>query len=215
MDSEVFSEIDLEPANTTDTLPVTTSSAIAKPVIPDVSSKSNLPTDILTTDAGLDTTPSTVVHPTPSTSSCSQQSPISTKQFYSKSTGLPPFPIAQAKTTKRKISKLPSLVISSTPVKTALERVAEEKLEKERKRIERNEKLLLLLSFTVEYIDNDDDNDPLNLENEKLCIICDDSGKDNELWFRCFKCSKWAHAECTGLNQKEAKHKTWFCDFCN
>lgn len=38
---------------------------------------------------------------------------------------------------------------------------------------------------------------------DKTCIICEDIGKDNELWFQCFSCKLWAHAECTELSSRK------------
>lgn len=66
----------------------------------------------------------------------------------------------------------------------------------------------------VPYIETDDDMD-LEVEDNKNCIKCDDIGKDNELWFQCFACKLWAHAEHTELDSKEAKFKKWYCYRCN
>ena len=43
-----------------------------------------------------------------------------------------------------------------------------------------------------------------------ICLICNGPGKDNELWYRCTKCSKWAHAECSGWDSAE----NYTCDYC-
>lgn len=53
--------------------------------------------------------------------------------------------------------------------------------------------------------DTDADED---LENK--CIICDDYGQNNELWYRCVLCGLWAHAECSGYDSPEG----YICDLC-
>lgn len=157
--------------------------------------------------------------------------------------GLPPLPQGSQKT-RRPRKKLPSLVISSTPVKDALQAKSDEKLEKEKNKKLREEAKLnkqknrlnikkakikqkannvkrkVFISSDSEssediaYADTDDDID-LEFEGDcKLCLICSDVGKDNELWFRCSTCQGWAHAQCTTINSKEAKDKAWICDFC-
>lgn len=163
--------------------------------------------------------------------------------------GLPPLPKANTQN-RRCRKKLPSLIISSTPVKDALEQKRNEKLEKEKKKqikYPSKKKIKKISSKSVQeknckankqnksrsvkrqvfessdssessvdvaMVDSNDDMDEEVEEDDKLCIFCEDEGKHNELWFRCNKCTKWAHAECTGLNLKEAKAKVWICDFC-
>lgn len=34
-------------------------------------------------------------------------------------------------------------------------------------------------------------------------------GINNELWYRCIMCSKWAHSECSGYES----HENYICDF--
>ncbi|CAH1113864.1 unnamed protein product [Psylliodes chrysocephalus] len=73
-------------------------------------------------------------------------------------------------------------------------------------------------SIEVDLVDTDDDNNSSEsnkISDNKLCVICDDEGKDRGLWFQCPKCKKWAHAACTDLDIKQAKAKKWLCDFCN
>ncbi|XP_018570759.1 uncharacterized protein LOC108910590 [Anoplophora glabripennis] len=127
--------------------------------------------------------------------------------------GLPPLPRGSQKN-RRPRKKLPSLVISSTPVKNALQAKNDEKIEKERKKKLREQakidkkKCKLETSAETAYADTDDDMDLEFEEDDKLCIICSDMGKDNELWFQCSKCRGWAHSQCTTLNPKETKAKT-------
>lgn len=40
-----------------------------------------------------------------------------------------------------------------------------------------------------------DDNFDIFGENVEICIICDEYGNNNELWYRCVSCGKWAHSE--------------------
>lgn len=58
--------------------------------------------------------------------------------------------------------------------------------------------------------DSEDDDilNPLNLEDK--CIVCDEFGKDGELWFRCTLCGLWCHEECSGCETE----KDFVCDFC-
>uniref|UniRef100_A0A2A4J4D1 Ig-like domain-containing protein n=1 Tax=Heliothis virescens TaxID=7102 RepID=A0A2A4J4D1_HELVI len=46
---------------------------------------------------------------------------------------------------------------------------------------------------------------------ENKCIICDDYGQNNELWYRCVLCGLWAHAECSGCDSPEG----YICDLCH
>ncbi|CAH2098160.1 unnamed protein product [Euphydryas editha] len=56
--------------------------------------------------------------------------------------------------------------------------------------------------------DDDDDTDVEDLENK--CMLCDDYGRNNELWYRCVQCGLWAHAECSGYESPEG----YVCDLC-
>lgn len=164
--------------------------------------------------------------------------------------GLPALPRANPKV-RRPRKKLPSLIISSTPVKDELERKQFEKVEKEKKKLTRvsqqtkNKTVVPKVkklerkktgarktgrsvkrhikfddssdstsSTEIPYIDTDDDMDLEVEEDDKNCTICGDTGKDNELWFQCFSCKLWAHAECTELSPREAKFKIWHCYRC-
>lgn len=67
-------------------------------------------------------------------------------------------------------------------------------------------------SYPFPYIDTDDDMDPPE-EEDKLCIICSEEGKD-ELWYQSYNCFKWAHSECSGWDQIQACHRPYKYDFC-
>lgn len=47
-------------------------------------------------------------------------------------------------------------------------------------------------------------------EEGALCAICLDTGKNDELWFRCRSCGSWAHQECSGFDDPAA----YVCAFC-
>lgn len=148
---------------------------------------------------------------------------------------LPPLPVTIKKITRKPRKKLPSFLLSGTPVKEALEQKKKIEEEKELKRQKRltekankkkksNKKAPRRqleffsssddeLSYPVPYIDTDDDMDSSDTEDNKLCIICSEQGKD-EIWYQCFKCFKWAHSECSGWDKKEASHRPYKCDFC-
>ncbi|CAH0731024.1 unnamed protein product, partial [Brenthis ino] len=49
-----------------------------------------------------------------------------------------------------------------------------------------------------------------NSDLENKCVLCDDYGRNNELWYRCVICGLWAHAECTGSDTPE----NYMCDIC-
>lgn len=60
----------------------------------------------------------------------------------------------------------------------------------------------------VDVCDDDEDTDVEDQENK--CMLCDDYGQNNELWYRCVQCGGWAHAECTGFESP----KGYVCDLC-
>lgn len=55
----------------------------------------------------------------------------------------------------------------------------------------------------------DDDTDiKENYDFQNKCVLCDDYGRNNELWYICVICGLWAHAECTGSDTPE----NYMCD---
>lgn len=55
----------------------------------------------------------------------------------------------------------------------------------------------------------DDDTDiKENYDFQNKCVLCDDYGRNNELWYRCVICGLWAHVECTGSDTPE----NYMCD---
>lgn len=51
--------------------------------------------------------------------------------------------------------------------------------------------------------------DPSKTSDQTECMICLKEGKNNEIWYRCRACGKWAHKECTGCDKNN-----YICDFC-
>ncbi|CAG5044344.1 unnamed protein product [Parnassius apollo] len=43
-----------------------------------------------------------------------------------------------------------------------------------------------------------------------VCLICNEFGKNNEVWYRCTSCGLRAHADCTGWEST----KDYICDYC-
>lgn len=59
--------------------------------------------------------------------------------------------------------------------------------------------------ITLNQICDDDEDNDLN-----KCLVCDEFGRNNELWYRCTSCGLWAHASCTGWDSP----KGYVCDNC-
>nr|XP_047140603.1 uncharacterized protein LOC105851035 [Hydra vulgaris] len=47
--------------------------------------------------------------------------------------------------------------------------------------------------------------------NYDLCAICEEMGRDNEVWYRCRQCASWAHKACTSIDNASQ----YVCDYCN
>ncbi|CAK1584293.1 unnamed protein product [Parnassius mnemosyne] len=62
----------------------------------------------------------------------------------------------------------------------------------------------------IEMTDLREDDDTELDDVGNRCIICDDYGRDNELWCRCVLCGRWAHSECSGRDSA----KDYKCDLC-
>lgn len=66
----------------------------------------------------------------------------------------------------------------------------------------------------------DDDQDDSDLEDlttasrredsSEVCAICNEFGRDRELWYRCVNCSTWSHAACSGADRADG----YVCDYC-
>jgi hypothetical protein len=45
---------------------------------------------------------------------------------------------------------------------------------------------------------DDDSSDDVDLLDSNACLVCGKFGMDNELWYTCVQCSRWAQSECSG-----------------
>lgn len=61
----------------------------------------------------------------------------------------------------------------------------------------------------MEDLREDDDTD-IEDDYQNRCLICDDYGRDNEMWYICVLCGRWAHQECSGYDSPE----DYKCDLC-
>ncbi|XP_031328946.1 uncharacterized protein LOC116166154 [Photinus pyralis] len=66
-------------------------------------------------------------------------------------------------------------------------------------------------SISESELCDDDELDDMDGDSEDRCLICDDSSKKDEYWFRCILCSRWAHELCSGVDSAEG----YVCDFCD
>lgn len=220
-DSTVFTEEDFEPSLTTD-IPVDNEAGTTE--LP-IANTSTLPNDL------------------PTEPVCN----IPTDQIPGPS-NLPPLPKSVLKKSRKPRQKLPSLHITGTPVKNALENKRKEQEDKVNRKTQRmlkknkanakpkikqnktknikNKKThVRQLEFSssdesdtveIQYVDTDDDMDLDDLlqDVEKDCIICGEQGKD-ELWYQCHQCKLWAHSNCSGWDEIQAKYRRYKCDFCS
>lgn len=60
--------------------------------------------------------------------------------------------------------------------------------------------------------DDDDifDNAVRIAEPNEVCGICNEFGRNRELWYRCVSCSTWNHAACTSADRADG----YVCDYC-
>lgn len=149
-----------------------------------------------------------------------------------------PPPNMLTKPRKSSRNKQHSEVLTSTPMKEVFEEKKEKKNKREKKinkpkkiqisksknkiqfknklsqkkihRVTRN----LFQNSTTDESSMDEknicDDDSEYSEEENVCMICNDVGKNEELWYRCRACGKWAHSECSGYDHPE----DYICNFC-
>ena len=53
--------------------------------------------------------------------------------------------------------------------------------------------------------DDDELDDLPGAFNQDICSVCGEFGKDNEIWFRCVMCSRWAHKDCSGWDETDGR----------
>ncbi|XP_049816559.1 uncharacterized protein LOC126263509 [Schistocerca nitens] len=55
-------------------------------------------------------------------------------------------------------------------------------------------------------------------DHNTACIYCNElfsNSKSEEGWVKCYKCSEWAHEQCTGINDDDDDDdEPYKCDFC-
>lgn len=107
---------------------------------------------------------------------------------------------------KKKIAKLNK---TGKDVKSRPKKIVKEKKNKSYKR-----KILQESSSEnedEEQLCDDDSDDELNVDDENYkCIICEEFGKNNELWYRCTLYGLWAHAIWSGWDSPDG----YICDLC-
>lgn len=150
---------------------------------------------------------------------------------------LSPRPNVAAKSKKVNRHKQHSEVLTSTPMKEVFEEKKDKKNKREMKgnkskkiligkskdkRQEKNKLPEKKLNKVTKYLfqdstsqessidENIHDDDSEYSHEENVCMICNDIGKDEELWYRCRACGKWAHSECSGYDHP----KDYLCNFC-
>lgn len=152
---------------------------------------------------------------------------------------LPELPKATRKTTRKPRAKLPSMILTCTPVKNYLEQklkakndLVKEKEEGKRKRMEKKsqvnkpncikkkrQKSVKKKLFVYESSSSDNEEPQyIVTDNEDAadeeCIYCNEPFKNDvrgETWICCIECNRWAHEMCTGLEDL----KQFKCDLCS
>lgn len=125
---------------------------------------------------------------------------------------LSPVPLASRLNKKRRVRKHHgSIVLTSSPFLTELQKRAEDKKQKELRKSSRSAKRRLDLDTEDVYEeellpDNDDEDCP--------CLYCNELyslSRPGESWLQCMNCKLWAHCECAGLSKNS---KIFICDVC-
>lgn len=66
-------------------------------------------------------------------------------------------------------------------------------------------------SETVEHLCDDDSEPDSKFEHRiDICGVCNEFGRNGEIWFRCVHCGMWVHKACSGYS----KPNNYSCDFC-
>ena len=131
-----------------------------------------------------------------------------------------------------KSRKQQSQILTGTPMKEKLEdterkreinkRRKETKNQKENKNIGKKQRKACSRQLDLsesesdiegvneEELCDDDENDDIGPPNYDVCLVCDEFGRDNEMWYRCVGCGRWCHAECSGWDSPDG----YLCDLC-
>ncbi|KAF5302974.1 hypothetical protein FQA39_LY10152 [Lamprigera yunnana] len=63
----------------------------------------------------------------------------------------------------------------------------------------------------MDLVDDDEvDNIEKDTDQNEQCLICEEFGKNKEMWYSRVLCGCWAHAECSGQDSP----KNYHCDYC-
>ncbi|CAH2106656.1 unnamed protein product [Euphydryas editha] len=110
---------------------------------------------------------------------------------------------------RKRTHKQHSQIITATPNKRVLEEKKAKRLMKENKEPKGKDDTSSDESVNIQNICDDNSSNYVD-EDANMCIICCETGKSNEMWYRCRSCGEWAHAQCSGYNSA----KDYVCDFC-
>ncbi|KAG5885750.1 hypothetical protein JTB14_033863 [Gonioctena quinquepunctata] len=125
-------------------------------------------------------------------------------------------PIPRIENTKRKRQTTGSQALTESPILAEIKTRAETKSAAESRRAANRAKKNIQSQLNEDedeekenniYIEDDD-------EEDAACNFCNDlysRSKSRETWIRCRICTKWAHAECAGVDKKI---KNYTCDLC-
>lgn len=200
----IFNDDDFEPAQTTEQ--ELDESEFCQPLPPETVDETSPPPSVLPFSPSLNNRNcDEPLDPKPSTS------------VESKEASLPPLSRATRRTT-RKRKPLPSMILTSTPVKEVLEVKEREKDVKDQKKRAREVKLNSNSSKNERAVKRKkkEANPPsssspsFSVSVKEECLICGEFGK-TETWLKCNNCSHWAHSECSGWSDLT---KAYYCDFC-
>lgn len=127
---------------------------------------------------------------------------------------LSPVPLASKLTTKRRVKKSSgSIVLTSSPYLSELQKRAEDKKQKELRRSSRKAKRRLNLNTEDVYEEELLPDSPTDVE-DCPCLYCNELysvSRPGEFWLQCMNCKLWAHCECAGLLKNS---KIFICDIC-
>lgn len=141
---------------------------------------------------------------------------------------LPELPVAPNKVPKRVKSKLPSMVLTSSPVKLHLEqkkklkedliqaknarkelRMTKQNIKQEKTNMKKNKNLIKKELFKNKNASKEDSSN----DKEEECIYCSEQYKNDmngEKWICCIKCQRWGHEICAGIED----YTKFICEFC-
>lgn len=154
----------------------------------------------------------------------------STEQIISE---LSPVPHVEEKVQKRKSRTQKSGILTQSPLIAEMKEKARKKKEKENKKTGHQKKKekekeveeskgsrelrkvgRKLFSSLGNEEESDKDFSGDEDDNDVACLYCNDlfsRSKSKEKWLRCMTCSKWCHADCSGLSPRT---ESFICELC-